>query len=223
METIEIKSVSELAAIVDKNSSHELIYRGVTSIEYKLIPKVGRLTHFHNRSLNRRDERYILRLFKQQSIPYLKSVPQNDWEWLALAQHHGLPTRFLDWSTSALVALFFAVEEEYTNGPSAVYCQSAPPFAKIDLNPDPFEFEDIGRFIPSHQTPRIAAQSGIFTIHPDPHNPYSSPDMLCMTVPNECRYTIKRALWRLGTHYASLFPSLDGVSRHIEWSRTLKH
>ena len=54
-------------------------------------------------------EEHILRNFMRYSRPHLDQArSHNDWELLIAAQHHGVPTRLLDWSYSPLVGAFFA-------------------------------------------------------------------------------------------------------------------
>ncbi|GAB4191739.1 MAG: hypothetical protein Tsb002_20780 [Wenzhouxiangellaceae bacterium] len=84
------------------------IYRGVTKAEYELLTTLGRVALKDGKDYKTTEKR-LLRTFQERAIPYISNKPENDWEWLALAQHHGLPTRLLDWSRNPLVATYFAI------------------------------------------------------------------------------------------------------------------
>jgi hypothetical protein len=216
-----IKSFEDFHDAIKKYSSKIVIYRGVSDINYKLIPRLGRLK-YNYRDAAIKEEKKMLRLFKEQSLPFLNFTPSNDWEWLALAQHHGLPTRLLDWTTNPLVAAYFAVEKEH-DGDSAVYAYKINHFLNIINNPDPFKIKKIGKFIPSHVTQRITAQAGLFTIHPTPTEEFDDSAVDVLTISNESRRKLKKELFQYGIHRASLFLDLDNLAKHIEWTRTNQH
>ncbi|MEL7545496.1 MAG: FRG domain-containing protein [Pseudomonadota bacterium] len=79
-----------------------LVYRGLQDASFELTSSLQR-----HRSQGL--EWHLLRNF--QKYAQLDKPPTSDWLWLALAQHHGLPTRLLDWSYSPLISLHFATAD----------------------------------------------------------------------------------------------------------------
>lgn len=84
------------------------VYRGAASRSWPLLTSLDQLSGAGQPHNKAELEEHILRNFIRYSRPHFSSPPANDWEILIAAQHHGLPTRLLDWTYSPLVAAHFA-------------------------------------------------------------------------------------------------------------------
>lgn len=84
------------------------IYHGAWAADRPLLTSLDRLGGADPPHTKAHLEEHILRNFVRYSRPHLPSQPTNEWELLVVAQHHGVPTRLLDWSYSPLEAAHFA-------------------------------------------------------------------------------------------------------------------
>jgi len=194
-------------------------YRGQSKTEWSLIPSAGRPDY------NDGSDFAHFKQWKSQAIAYSQTIPPNDWECLAVAQHYGLATRLLDWTGNPLVAVYFSVSENFdSNG--AIYVHMPRGF----IDKDEAEFCNIQgspAMIPRALTKRILNQQSFFTVHfpvdseikPQYPNrlPKGCPDLIKIEIPKESKQEILSELDAYGINQVSLFPDLDGLSKYINW------
>ncbi|HEY0969538.1 MAG TPA: FRG domain-containing protein [Gemmatimonadales bacterium] len=87
------------------------VYRGAFDARRPLLTSLDRLGGIDPPHTKAALEAHVLRNFARYSRPYLPDTQASDWDVLVTAQHHGVPTRLLDWTYSPLVAAHFATSE----------------------------------------------------------------------------------------------------------------
>ena len=222
MQNVRITSFSQLHEVLESLKTwQKTIFRGQTNVDWPLQSSVGRLEPYGTKTHEYMEGR-LLDLFKETARPFAPFDPKDDWEWLALGQHHGLPTRLIDWSYNPLVATFFAVESE-TETDSAVFMFWGGRTMKPEKDLDPLEIESVVRFRPPHVTERISAQAGLFTVHPNPQEPWEHKSLLKIVISNDCRSELKKTLYKYGISRRTLFPGLDGIAADLHWLEAKKY
>ena len=225
---LRIESVDQLLRITSDRyftkSRGQWVFRGHSDVRYTLTPSVGRGGH-----TSRTTEKYEKSLFVsfcREAGAYFDQLPQSDWEWLSAAQHHGLPTRLLDWSHNPLDALYFAVEQNPdSNG--ILFALNAPLKApESATSRSPFEVSRAMKYYPNIVSPRIRAQEGLFVVCPRPEVPMDMDlrgdwSIERIAVPSTFKARLRYELFRLGVHQSALFPHIDGLAARIKWQHSV--
>jgi hypothetical protein len=200
------------------------LYRGQARATRRVLPSAGRLPRWDlQQSSTPHPDLEVFRTWRQRASFYERSIPDNDWEALAVAAHHGLATRLLDWSLNPLVALFFAVNDAEFDAPT---CDGAFYVFRVERVIDPSstpleEVNEVAVFFPAGHTHRVIRQRGAFTCHPAPARPLeeaAAPGQLQRyTLPCAAKTPLRKQLDRVGINIEMLFPDLEGYSAQLNW------
>jgi hypothetical protein len=227
--TTTIKTLAEFIEnlqnrIVNKN--RVLLFRGQT-IDKALIPKIARTYYDKGREIG---ERRMFEEFKLLSKSFLTREPSSELEWLAVAQHHGLPTRLLDWTENPLTAAFFATNKKPDKGQthSVIWALSfereSVLFVKDHINFNISNQKGIKFYKPANITDRISAQMGWFSIHQFKGQGFylqaeSIEDETVrinkILIPAECIEEFNYRLNVCGINEYTIYKDLDSLSRYL--------
>jgi hypothetical protein len=190
-------------------------FRGHANEKWKLVPKMGRPPYSSVK------EDLVFSSWKRRAIEFIDNKPETDWDWLAIAQHHGLVTRLLDWTSNPLNAAYFAVRESF-KGNAIIYAVKFQFMVDYEQESNPFNFSGIAICYPSGVVPRISRQGGLFSVHGPAELPIEDGseyirDLHRIIISKSYRETLLSDLSYYGINNLSMFPDLDGLSKFINW------
>lgn len=186
-----------------------------------------------------------MRIFRRKAHIYLRDrgILDDDLRCLAMMQHHGAPTRLLDFTKSPYVGAFFALER--ARGDAALFALNTPALWKSAPAFDPtldrerIDLRVAGNFArhfaanrnpilwvgePAEMDRRLVAQSGLFVVPGQldlalheilRHYDAEGPLLRKIVLPLHLRERAMRSLYRMNITHATLFPDLEGLARSI--------
>ena len=213
-----VNNFGELHAVLSRyRKDNRWLFRGHSDPTWVLRPKAGREEFLGC------DDQRIFQAWKRRAAEFISLPFDDDWGWIAVAQHHGLATRLLDWTFSPLAAAFFAVEM-FKDCDAIVFAYRCK-YHVIPQRISPFQVKGVIEFKPMGVAPRIIRQGGIFTVHGEPHRPLeevmnTTDELEKIVVRSSYRQELLFELSHYGVNRATLFPDLDGLSTHTNWVTT---
>ena len=219
-------------------------FRGNADLTWRLIPSALRYTipSKRNRALN------LLTDFKRFGELKLPRAPNanEDFKWIQLAQHYGLPTRLLDWTKNAAIALYFACENEpekdgavFIFNPIDLNREAVPKEARIF---DPHKDTELIRAYlelggmkdlrglktiavnPPWNSERIMLQQGVFTLHGSRYftlTDRQAPSLVYLKIEKDYKANLLQELERVGVNEMSIFPEAEHMCSYLKWREKL--
>jgi len=213
-------------------------FRGHASLEYRLAPSALRYDKLDER------ERALGLVTDMKRFVGMRldrpPAPGDSLGWMQVAQHHGLPTRLLDWTQNAAVALFFACSEALDAdglvailNPTELNQAVNPKLPRImDGERDAEIIEPYFRLggrinrrgkrtialNPTWNTERIALQHGCFTLHGSRKFDLDSgqaSSLICVPVLREHKESLVGELERVGIGEMFIFPEPEHVCSYL--------
>ena len=191
-----------------------------------LLPKIARSNPKNDTTIL---EVKMIKEFKRRLARETDIAAMDDWDILVYAQHHGLSTRLLDWTTNPLFALWFACADYTSSSDGYIYMLSVKDEALLDVSieKDPLKIKKTYAVKPNVNNSRIRAQSGWFTAHRysktagqfvDQHqNTSIKGNVLMKGIRQNDKISILKTLDKLGVNEESVYPGPEGTAKHINW------
>ncbi|MFP9135536.1 FRG domain-containing protein [Shewanella algae] len=227
------------------------MFRGQSNFDWKLESSLARAfdeaqqihlaTDGRKKRLNMIEhEKVMIDRFMCNAHLYLQHLPskRDKLSWLSLMQHHGAPTRLLDFTFSAYISLYFALE--FGEGDAAVYCINHHLLKKEDdeyfgtdrelIHSRILDGQEMGdemclyAFEPDFSNQRLLSQQGLFVAtntlehtHEKILKEYSESDdgLIKIRIPARLRYSGIRRLNQMNINAANIYPGLDGFCKSM--------
>jgi hypothetical protein len=217
-------------------------YRGHEDERWTLSPTLLRRPYVKKA---RDHEKAFSLEFKARAQQYLSFRPANDLEWMMIAQHHSVPTRLLDWTDNAAIALYFAVRPSARRSRNGAVLLVDPYWLGDKVSGEriivPTDNEEVQKIaglgyngsplqapiplFPDRIISRMVNQHACFTLHDwedsddlewlRAANTDSPSPFKAIVIEKGAKHDIISELARIGISEGSVFPDLDGLAREL--------
>ncbi|WP_168794681.1 FRG domain-containing protein [Paraburkholderia aromaticivorans] len=225
MQTETIKTLTqflEQTEMLDLVTYHTL-FRG-QSHKRNLLPGIARAEPTKDTT---EQEQALLKTLERMGATKFQHRDFDTLDLLVLAQHFGMKTRLLDWTSNPLAALWFAC---FNTGDrdGYVYALEADAHLMPDASSiDPFKISATKVIQPRLANERIVAQHGWFTVHRYSkgsmrfvaleNNAETKDNLSEFVIPASSKADVVRELDRCGINESTLFPDIVGLCRYLNW------